>query len=205
MAGYSFGGSSNASGGAATGSGYSYATLSSSVDPPLFENRSYRSHTLSGLSRGYTILVPGRPQLDRRYSPTQSEKRSRHRAESGPPSSIFSSVQSAVYSPRNILSKISLESSREAKAAEMQKKQPRSSRRRSTTSRPQPRKNTDRRQSTRNKANANEKSAPRHSFTSLKSRTTAPSIASRRSSIAPRAHEKKKSKGGYGLLSCFGR
>lgn len=212
MASYSCSGSGSGGGsratGPASGQGYSYATLSSSAEAPgpefLIENVSCKSHTLSGFTRGYGVFT-GRPTIDRRYTPPPREKNSRHRSNSGSPSSIFSSIQSSIYSPRNILRKVSLESSKESKVPDMSKKQHHSSRRRSSSPHHEPPRHERRQSKPAQKTPGTDKrEVQRQGFTRVGSRATQPA-ASLRSTMSSKACERKKYKGRYGLFGCLGR
>lgn len=212
MASYSCSGSGSGGGsratGPASGQGYSYATLSSSAEVPgpefLIENRSCKSHTSSGFTRGYGVFS-GRPTIDRRYTPPPREKSSRHRSNSGPPSSIFSSIQSSIYSPRNILRKVSLESSKESKVPDMNKKQHHSSLRRSSSPHHEPPRQERRQSKPAPKKVINDKrEVQRQSLARVGSQASQPA-ASLRSTRSSKVCERKKYKGSYGLFGCFGR
>lgn len=203
MTSYGCGGGGSGSGSGAAG--YSYATLFSSTESPEVDARANRGpgHAVPMFS-----FAPTRKTVDRRYSPPpiETEKSSRHRAESGPPSSIFSGM----YSPRNLLGKLSMESSRDQNVGEAQhRQQSRAQRRKSTTSRhdvPRQRQSIEPRYSVSKKHQAeSKKGVSRQSFTSMRSKTTAATVGSRQSSLSAKQKEKKKAKASYGLLSCFGR
>lgn len=212
---YSFGGGAGSASGASSasasaGQGYGYATLSSSMDSGDIEGRTCRSHTVSRFSRGYSILTNGRPKIDRRYSPPLPT-RSRHRAETGPSSTLYSTIQSGLMIPRSVFSK----SSAEAKTSGTPKKPTAgTSRRRSTSSRPEPsryRAGENRRSSTSKRPAAEKKTAGRFSLNSMRSRTSIASESSKKSSSSRKekgkkeaAKSKKKSSSGYGMWSCFG-
>ena len=205
---YSFGGgggSGGTSGTGGSGQGYGYATLSSSIDTGEPEGRTCRSHTVSRFSRGYSVLTNGRPKVDRRYSPP-AQTGSRHRAETGPSSTLYSAFQSGLTLPRSVFSK----SSADIKTTVDSSKKPvqRSSRRRSTGSRPEPSKyrgSETRKQSMSKKSGAQKTTPARFSFSSMASRTSIASLSSKKSLSSRKDKEKKnKKKPSYGMWSCFG-
>jgi hypothetical protein len=192
--------------GAASAPGYyhsNYATIAATLQgEPTVSKRPHRSNTFSRLPNGYTAVSSGKI-IDKPSSYTHQAKRSRHRAESGLASPTVSPLQSGVCSPQG---KASSESRRELRAAEANSKQSRDGRRRSTVSRPEVprrRKPSEHKQSTRRKSHSEKKGIPKHSFAKITSGGTTPSIRSGRQSTKTKACH-RKSKGGYGLFSCFG-
>ncbi|PHH61390.1 hypothetical protein CDD81_415 [Ophiocordyceps australis] len=76
--------------------GYSYSTLTSSMDPP-----SDGLDARFGRFGRHQSFSAGRPRIDRRYSPPPP----RHRPDAGPSSSIYASLQSGLTLPRTAMSK----------------------------------------------------------------------------------------------------
>lgn len=193
MRGYSYGTGGYGSSTAASGYGYTIATGLKGA--PATARRLQRSNTFSWFPNGYTTI--SRKKVVDKTTSAQPAKHARHRAESGPASSIFSSFPYGIHSPKG---RGSLETSREVHAP--------TSRRTSTASRaeiPRHRKSSEHRHHTHRKSHADGRGIPRHSFASLASRSTAPSAISRRMSTETKASRRRKSKGSYGLFSCFGR
>ncbi|KAJ6779344.1 hypothetical protein PWT90_04282 [Aphanocladium album] len=92
MRGYSYG---SAGYGSATASGYGYATIATGLEgQPTTSKRPYRSNTFSWFPNGYTAVSSGK--VIEKPSAAHQAKRSRHRAESGPPSKGFNRVYSAI-------------------------------------------------------------------------------------------------------------
>lgn len=207
---YGFGGGGGGGSGGGTGGagqGYGYATLSSSIDAGDADGRTCRSHTVTRFSRGYSVLTNGRPKVDRRYSPP-AQTGSRHRAGTGPSTTLYSALQSGLALPRSVFSK----SSTDIKTTVDSSKKPaqRSNRRRSTGSRPEPpnyRASETQKLSTSRKSGEEEKTPGLFSFSSMASRTSIASLSSKKSSSSRKDKENKnknKKKPSYGMWSCFG-
>lgn len=201
--------------GGMAGQGYSYSTLTSSmdlgpVDGP--DGRTCRNRAVTNLQHG------SRPHVDRRYSPPPP----RHRAETTGPSSIYASLQSGLTLPRTAITKGSVQSKdrRTETSSKKDKDKAHSGSRHSANSKPTKQKSKKEQKPKRPERTPPEKKSPRRKSTTKNPEDRRPSrpfsIRSTRSRGTARERpvsvtskkaasqkSKGKSKGMFGW-GCFG-